>query len=191
MSMQAVTTFGHQPYPFMDTLRCLLSRLPGGSDKETQKMDANLIVPIIVALVMSIPGMYALFIGRNKTGIDASASAASALKSYSDEVVKLREELGKEREYREALESEREVQMIALEKKYKAKLTETEKRFQDQIDDLKARLDKAEERAEQADRRAEQAEIRRQDEANYSMRLVYLLKSHDIIPPTRPGQAGE
>lgn len=179
-----VITFGHQPYPFMDILRCLWSRLPGGSDKETRKMDANLIVPIIVALVMSIPGMYALFIGRNKTGIDASASAAAALKSYSDEVIKLREELGKEREYREALESEREVQMIALEKKYKLKLTETEQRFQAQIDDLKARLDKAEERAEKA-------EIRLQDEANYSLRLVYLIKSHGIVPPTRPGQAGE
>lgn len=144
-------------------------------------MDASLLVPIIVAFVMSIPGMYALYLGRNKANIDASASAAAALKSYSDEVVKLREELEKERSYREALESEREVEMIALEKKYKAKLTETEQRFQAQIDDLKARLDKAEERAEQA-------EIRLQDETNYSMRLVYLIKSHGIIPPTKPGQ---
>lgn len=153
-------------------------------------MDANLLVPIIVAIIASIPGMYALFIGRNKTGIDASASAATALRSYSEEVVKLRAELATEREEREKLRRERDAQMQAIEQQYKAQLQaaeqknkaqleETEAKFQAEIDELKRRLDLSEERGHYV----EQQLI---DATNVAWKLYYQLKSKDIVPEVRP-----
>ncbi len=87
-------------------------------------MDANL-VALIAAVLASIPGIVAVVrqvrkdrrvqpIEDNSLGIDASVSAASALKSYSDEVLKLRAELADMRAEIANLRRERDESRRAL-----------------------------------------------------------------------------